>query len=133
MIAPVMSSKLRTADILWQGLPIPSARAILTPGSSSWTAAGVLYGRILTEVQGSTMRRWPIRLRTGVISWRGYRFLGDGNNDIWVLKLDSTGSIGPCPFEGISTALITDTSASVIDTDAVPITSTATVQIPRQR
>ena len=53
--------------------------------------------------------------------------LGDGNNDIWVLKLDSTGSIGPCPFEGISTALITDTSASVIDTDAVPITSTATV------
>ena len=53
--------------------------------------------------------------------------LGDGNNDIWVLKLDSTGSIELCPFEGISTALITDTSATVIDTDAVPVTSTATV------
>jgi hypothetical protein len=63
----------------------------------------------------------------------GYIVAGDtysfanGRPDYFLLKLDSTGSIGSCPFEGISTALVTDTAATVVDTDAVPITSTATV------
>ena len=64
---------------------------------------------------------------------RGYIVAGDtysfanGQPDYFLLKLDSTGSIGSCPLKGISTALITDTSATVVDTNAVPVTSTATV------
>jgi hypothetical protein len=36
-----------------------------------------------------------------------------GNYGSWILKLDDTGSIGSCPFEGISTASVTDTAAMV--------------------
>jgi len=52
---------------------------------------------------------------------------GQGGRDAWILKLDSSGSIGSCPFEGISTASVTDTAATVIDTSVTPITSTATI------
>ena len=52
---------------------------------------------------------------------------GAGDRDFWLLKLDSAGSIGSCPLEGISTALVTDTAATVIDTNVAPITSTAIV------
>jgi hypothetical protein len=51
---------------------------------------------------------------------------GQGGRDAWILKLDSSGSIGSCPFEGISAASVTDTAATVIDTSVTPITSTAT-------
>jgi stress response protein SCP2 len=54
---------------------------------------------------------------------------GQGGRDAWILKLDSSGSIGSCPFEGISTASVTDTAATVIDTSVTPITSTATTTI----
>ena len=63
----------------------------------------------------------------------GYIVAGDsesfglGGRDAWILKLDSSGSIGSCPFEGISTASITDTAATIIDTSVTPITSTATI------
>ena len=52
---------------------------------------------------------------------------GEGNRHAWVLKLDISGSIGSCPFEGISTASITDTAATVTDTNAISVTSAATV------
>jgi uncharacterized delta-60 repeat protein len=61
-----------------------------------------------------------------IIATGGVTSFGAGDRDFWVLKLDSAGSIGYCPFEGISIALVIDTAATVIDTTAVPITSTAT-------
>ena len=52
---------------------------------------------------------------------------GAGDQDLWFLKLDANGSVGSCPFEGVSTASIADSSATAVDTDAATITSTATV------
>lgn len=65
---------------------------------------------------------------------------GAGGEDLWVLKLDENGSTGTCPFEGISAATITDTSATAkvttastgitsvtgADTTVVPASSSAT-------
>ena len=44
---------------------------------------------------------------------------GAGNRDAWLLKLDGSGSMGSCSFEGISTATVSDTAATVIDTNAI--------------
>jgi hypothetical protein len=63
----------------------------------------------------------------GYIVAGGTDSFGAGSYYAWVLKLDSSGSIGFCPFEGISTASVTDTAATVIDTTVSPVTSTATV------
>ena len=38
--------------------------------------------------------------------------LVSGREDAWVLKLDSSGSIGLCPFEGASAAVVSDTAAT---------------------
>lgn len=76
----------------------------------------------------------------------GYVMAGDntsfgaGGMDVWVIKLDENGSAGSCPFEVISAAVITDTTATSIvttastgttsvtgaDTTAVPASSSAT-------
>ena len=52
---------------------------------------------------------------------------GNGSNDAWILKLDSTGSAGSCPLGKRSTASVTDTTATVNDTNVTPNASTATV------
>ena len=49
-----------------------------------------------------------------------------GNDDIWLIKLDGNGSTGSCPFEGISTALVNDTVATVTETAAITGTTSVT-------
>ena len=51
---------------------------------------------------------------------------GDGKQDIWLLKLDGTGSIGSCPFERISSAVVTDTNATIVNTNAITGTTSIT-------
>ena len=46
------------------------------------------------------------------------------NSDAFILKLDSSGSIGSCPFEGVSTAVVSDTTVTGVDTTAVPVDTT---------
>ena len=46
--------------------------------------------------------------------------------DIFILKLDSSGSIGSCPFEGVSTAVVADTTVTGVDTTVVPANTTVT-------
>ena len=66
--------------------------------------------------------------REGEYVAAGYTFsFGSGLNNGLFLNLDRKGSMGSCPFENISTASITNTSATIVDTSVTPITSTATV------
>ena len=44
---------------------------------------------------------------------------GAGMRDAWLLKLDGSGSMGSCPSEGVSTSIVSDTAATVIDTNAI--------------
>ena len=54
-----------------------------------------------------------------VVGYNYYLF-GD-TSDVFALKLDSSGSIGSCPFEGVSsTALMSDVTAPGVDTTVVP-------------
>ena len=66
-----------------------------------------------------------------------------GSYDAWILKVDGNGSASPCPFEGISTAIVSDTAATITETAAVtgntsavgvnttvvPVDSTATTTV----
>lgn len=54
-----------------------------------------------------------------------YTSAGD-STDIFILKLSSTGSIGSCPFEGVSTAVVSDTTVTGVDTSVVPIDTAVT-------
>ncbi len=61
-------------------------------------------------------------------------FFGSGNDDIWVLKLDSNGDIPGCSIIGTSNAIVNNTSATIgittiagINTSVSPETSTASV------
>ena len=64
----------------------------------------------------------------------GYITAGDtnsyawGQRAIWALKIDSTGSIGSCPFEEIAKAVASDTAVTIVDTGISPITTTSTVK-----
>jgi len=46
-------------------------------------------------------------------------FSGRNNGDAFILKLDSSGSAGPCFFEGVSTATVSDTTVTGVDTSVV--------------
>ncbi len=48
-----------------------------------------------------------------IISGATYSF-GAGNNDLWVLKLDSDGNIPECSYIGVSNLSARDTSATII-------------------
>ena len=51
---------------------------------------------------------------------------GGGDYDLWVLKIDSTGSAGSCPFEGTSTATGSNTDVTPATTTVTPGTSSVT-------
>ena len=53
---------------------------------------------------------------------------GAGNGDAWILKLDANGTIGSCPFEGVSTSTDISTTATVADTTQETTTTTVTGQ-----
>ena len=60
-----------------------------------------------------------------VVGYNYYLF-GD-TSDVFALKLDSSGSIGSCPFEGVlSTALVSDVTAPGVDTTVVPADTAVT-------
>lgn len=42
------------------------------------------------------------------------------NSDAFILKLDSSGSAGSCPFEGVSAAVVADTTVTGADSTMVP-------------
>ena len=76
----------------------------------------------------------------GYIVLGGNESFSVGNNDTWVMKMDSAGSTGNCPFEGISAAVVSNTEVTPtittvvpantlvtgVDTAIVPVDSTAT-------
>ena len=55
----------------------------------------------------------------GYIMAGGTASLYSGHSAIWFLKLDENGSTGSCPYEGISTTIVSNTTATVIETTAV--------------
>jgi hypothetical protein len=96
---------------------------------------------------------WLIKLDAGgVITWQknyggaaGYKWassvqqtqdggyiVGGGNytyvggSDAFILKLDSSGSCGSCPFEGVSTAVVSDTAVTGVDSTVVPADTAVT-------
>jgi uncharacterized delta-60 repeat protein len=141
-----------SGDVTWQktygGGNVDTANAIQQTSDGGYIVAGNT-----TSFGAGEYNAWIFKLNSdGNINWQktyggsqtdgfnsiqqtsdgGYIVAGNttsfgaGEYDIWLLKLDSNGSIGSCPFEGISTASVTDTAATVIDTSVTPITSTAT-------
>jgi hypothetical protein len=56
----------------------------------------------------------------------GYTGISAVTNEAVVIKLDSSGSIGSCPFEGVSTAVVSDTTVTGMDTSVVPIDTAVT-------
>ena len=54
----------------------------------------------------------------------GFTSSTDADTDILVMKLNSAGSIGTCPFESISTTIVTDTNVVATDTSITPAIST---------
>jgi hypothetical protein len=62
----------------------------------------------------------------GYVMAGGSASFNAGNDDIWLIKLDGNGSTGSCPFEGISTALVNDTVATVTETAAITGTTSVT-------
>jgi hypothetical protein len=55
-----------------------------------------------------------------------YYSFGD-TDDVFILKLDSTGSIGSCLFDGVvSAAVVSDTGVTGVDTSVVPVDTAVT-------
>jgi hypothetical protein len=52
--------------------------------------------------------------------------INGSNGDAFILKLDSSGSSGSCPFEGVSTAVVSDTTVTGVDTTVVPVDTAVT-------
>ena len=48
------------------------------------------------------------------------------NGDAFILKLDNSGSTGSCPFEGVSTAVVADTTVTAADSTVVPTNTPVT-------
>jgi len=72
---------------------------------------------------GATGQKWASSIQQTqdggyIVGGGDYTSAGD-STDIFILKLDSSGNIGSCPFEGVSTAFVSDTTASITDTNAV--------------
>jgi hypothetical protein len=79
----------------------------------------------------------------GYIVAGGTNSFSSGSFDAWIIEVDGNGSASPCPFEGISTATISDTVATItettavtnttsvvgVDTTVVPVDSTATTTV----
>lgn len=47
-------------------------------------------------------------------------------SEVFVLKLDSSGSIGSCAFEGVSTAVSSDTTVTGVNSTVVPVNTAVT-------
>jgi hypothetical protein len=61
----------------------------------------------------------------GYVVAGGTNSFSSGSFDAWILEVDQNGAAGSCPFEGISTAIVSDTVATITETTAV--TSTTSV------
>ncbi len=99
----------------------------------------------LTGSFGVNGDMWILKLdQTGMVSWQktfggsdidfaasiqqttdggyivaGYYDFGAGNTDMWILKLDSNGNINNCGIEGTSDAIVTGTSVSGVNSNAL--------------
>ena len=61
----------------------------------------------------------------GYVVAGGTNSFSSGSFDAWIMEVDQNGAAGSCPFEGISTAIVSDTVATITETTA--ITSTTSV------
>jgi hypothetical protein len=119
----------------------------------TWDGGYIVSGATWSFGSGADSA-WVIKLdRSGKIAWqkiyggsswdsaasiqqtqdRGYIVAGQTCSSVLcdadtllVLKLDRAGTIGPCALEGRSTAAVSNTTASVVDTSVIPGTTTVT-------
>ena len=99
---------------------------------SAWLIKLDASGAITWEkdYKGAADQKWagPIQQTQDggyIVGGGDYTSAGD-STDIFILKLSSTGSIGSCPFEGVSTAVVSDTTVTGVDTSVVPIDTAVT-------
>jgi len=90
-----------------------------TSGAITWqkTYGGAAYQRTLSAQQ----------TQDGGYIVAGYHQVSiASNSDAFILKLDSSGSCGSCPFEGVSTAVVADTTVTGVDSTVVPASTAVT-------
>jgi uncharacterized delta-60 repeat protein len=99
---------------------------------SAWLIKLVDSGAITWEkvYKGAADQKWagPIQqTQEGgyIVGGGDYTSAGDSTH-IFILKLSSTGSIGSCPFERVTTAVVSDTTVTGVDTSVVPIDTAVT-------
>jgi hypothetical protein len=99
---------------------------------SAWLIKLDASGAITWEkvYKGAADQKWagPIQQTQDggyIVGGGDYTSAGD-STDIFILKLSSTGSIGSCSFEGVSSAVVSDTTVTGVDTTVVPVDTAVT-------
>ena len=141
-----------TGGVTWQktygGEKYDGAASILQTADGGYIVAGFTYSYglgtfsiLLIKLNGSGSVTWQKTFGGaesnyvysvqqtqdgGYILAGGHNTSVGKNSDAFILKLDSSGSIGSCPFEGASTAVVSDTTVTGVDTTVVPADTAVT-------